>query len=506
MSHHFGIVPVDEHNRRLLENVHPSDWENPEPQPFYNLVVVGAGPAGLISAITAASLGGKVALIERHLMGGDCLNVGCVPSKSLIRPARLAHEMKNAAAWGLSASEVGKEDFPRVMERMRRIRAKVSRSDLAKRYRDQGVDVFLGEARFTAPDTVLVGGAELYFRKAVIATGARAVRPDLPGLEECGYYTNETIFNLTRRPDHLLVVGGGPLGCELAQAFSRLGAQVTVIQRSGFLSREDPDASSLLADVFKREGLDIRLNSSVRKAESGDNGEKRLIIEHDGKEHTVRGDAILVGVGRAPNVEGMGLEAAGVEYDRRRGIVVDDRLRTSNRRIYAAGDCCMKWKFTHAAGAAARIVVRNALFFGRRKLSDLNMPWCTYTDPEITHVGLYEREAAEQNIATQSFRFDMPDNDRALIDGEAVGFVKVLAAKKKGRILGATIVASHAGEMIGEISTAMAAGMGLSELEEVIHPYPTQAEAIKRAAGLYRRTRLSPPVRKLFAKWLAWRR
>jgi len=496
----FDVLPSDEHNEKLLDNVHPSDWVNPDPEDVYNLVVVGAGSAGLISAIATAGLGGKVALIERHLMGGDCLNVGCVPSKSVIRPARLAAEMKNAAAFGLTASKVRKEDFPKVMERLRRIRAGISANDSAERYSEMGVDVFLGEGKFIAPNAVEVDGKILRFKKAVITTGARASHPDFQGLEETGFRTNETLFNLTDRPDHLIVLGGGPIGCELAQAFRRLGSEVTIIARSEFLSKEDPEASALLADVFEKEGLDILRHASVQRVEKTEDGLKRIVVEVDGKERIVEGDEILVGAGRAPNVEGLGLEKAGVEYDVKRGVHVNDRLQTSNKNIYAAGDCCLASKFTHAADSAAQIVVQNALFGGKKKWSDLNMPWCTYTDPEIAHVGLYERDAKKKGIHTESFAFDMAENDRALADGETRGFVNVMV--KKGKILGATIVSTHAGEMISEISTAMAAGMSLGKLGSVIHPYPTQAEAIKRVAGLYNKTRLTPTVAKLLKGWL----
>jgi len=502
----FDLLPQDRHNQTLMENVHPSDWQNPEPAPMYNLVVFGAGSAGLISAIATAGLGGKVALIERHLMGGDCLNVGCVPSKSVIRPARLASEMKSAADFGLTASDVRKEDFSRVMDRMRRLRASFSPDDSAERYTNQGVDVFLGEGQFTGPDTVAVEGSTLHFKKAVIATGARAVHPDLPGLEQTGFRTNETIFNLTERPDHLIVLGGGPIGCELAQAFRRLGSAVTIIARSDFLSKEDPEASALLAQIFEREGIEVLRHAAVLQVEKTAAGRSQVVVKVDDQERVVEGDEILVGAGRAPNVDGLGLEKAGVKYDPQLGVSVNDRLQTANKNIYAAGDCCMMYKFTHAADAAAQMVVQNALFGGRKKLSDLTMPWCTYTDPEIAHVGLYQREAWARGFQTETFRFNLSDNNRAEMDGEDDGFVKILVPKGKDKILGATIVASHAGDLISEISVAMAAGMGLSGLSGVIHPYPTQAEAIKGAATNWRKTRLTPLVARLLRGWLAFQR
>jgi pyruvate/2-oxoglutarate dehydrogenase complex dihydrolipoamide dehydrogenase (E3) component len=504
-SREFDVQPNDEYNQTLVNNVHPAEWKNPVPEGKYNLVAIGAGTAGLISAIGTAGLGGKVALIERHFMGGDCLNVGCVPSKALIRPSRLAAEMRNAADFGLTASETGAADFPKVMERLRRIRAEISKNDSVQRYTEKGVDVFLGEARFTGLDTIDVGGQEIRFKKAVITTGARALHPEIPGLDEAEFLTNETVFNLEKLPEHLIVIGGGPIGCELAQAFRNLGSQVTIIERDRFLPREEPAASALLAKVFEREGIEVLLESLVERV-SLEGSKKRVHIARNGKALTVEGDQILIGVGRVPNVDNLGLEAAGVEYDARAGINVSDTLQTSNPNIYAAGDCCMQYKFTHAADAGAQIVIQNALFGGRKRLSALNMPWCTYTHPEIAHVGMYEHQATERGIETDSYAFEMAENDRAMADGETEGFVKVVVKKGSGNILGATIVAAHAGEMINEISVAMAAGMGLGKIGGVIHPYPTQSEAIKRVAGLYNQTHLTPTVVKLMKKWLAWQR
>jgi pyruvate/2-oxoglutarate dehydrogenase complex dihydrolipoamide dehydrogenase (E3) component len=502
----FPVAPLDEHNKKLLANVHPSDWINPEPKPIYNLVVIGGGTAGLITAAGAAGLGAKVALVERHLMGGDCLNVGCVPSKALIRPSRLAAEMRNAARFGLSSASVEASDFPKVMERLRRIRSEISHHDSAKRYRDEmGIDIFIGEAAFYGPDTVNVDGKTLRFKKAVLATGARAVEPREEGLKETGFRTNETIFNLTELPEHLIVIGGGPIGCELAQAFRRLGSEVSIVQHGRFLAKEDPDASALIARVFEREGIRVLLDAKVKKAFKAD-GRKHVVVEVNGKEETLVGDEILIGAGRAPNVEGLNLESVGVEYDNRKGIKVDDHLLTTNPRIFAAGDCCMVWKFTHAADAAARIVIQNALFKGRAKLSALTMPWCTYTDPEVAHVGLYEADAKDRGIETETFQVEMAEIDRAQTDGETEGFIKVLVRKGTDKILGATIVSTHAGEMISEITTAMAAKSGLGALSKVIHPYPTQAEAIKRVADAYNRTRLTPSVKRLFTWWMVWQR
>lgn len=499
-------LPHDEYNQKLLSNVHPSDRVNPNPEPMYNLVVVGAGTAGLISAIATAGLGGKVALVERHLMGGDCLNVGCVPSKSLIRSARLAQEMRHATKFGFSSHSINKSDFSTVMEQLRRIRAEISDNDSVKRYTDAGVDVFLGHGMFTGKNTLEVEGKTLHFRKAVIASGARAASPPISGLEDVGFLTNETVFNLTSLPEHFLIIGGGPIGCELAQAFHRLGSHVTIVQHGIFLAREDSDASALLADVFAKEGISIHLGAKILRVEKADSGKKLVFIERENKETCYEVDEIFIGVGRAPNVENMGLEAAGVAYETRQGIQVDDNLRTTNKNIYAAGDCCMRWKFTHAADAAAQIVVQNALFKGNKKLSSLLMPWCTYTDPEIAHVGMYEADAIAKGIKVDFFKFDMAENDRALTDREGLGFVKIMVKKGTDSILGATIVSTHAGEMISEITTAMIAKIGLGKLGSVIHPYPTQADAIKRVAGLYNKSRLTPFIEKILKWYLAWQR
>lgn len=502
------VTPPDEFNRELVENVRPENWQNPEPAPVYNLVVIGAGTAGLVTAAGAAGLGARVALVERHLMGGDCLNYGCVPSKAIIRSARLGAEIGRAAALGVQVPAGAAADFPAVMARMRRLRAGLSQHDSARRFRDLGVDVFLGQARFTGRNTIEVDGKTLRFRKAAIATGGRAVRPDIPGLAEAGYLTNETIFSLTERPRRLLVMGGGPIGCELAQAMLRLGCQVTLLHKyDRLMNREGPDAAAIVQKIFLREGMTLILNAVPVRVERTGSG-KTVYYRDDGREEAVEVDEILVGAGRAPNVEGLNLEAAGVNYEagKGRGVLVNDRLQTSNRHIYAAGDICLPYQFTHMADASARLVIQNALFFGRKKLSALTIPWCTYTDPEVASVGLSEQEAQKRSISYQVFKKPLREVDRAVIDGEEEGFVKILVSEGSDRILGATIVASHAGEMISEVTTAMTAKMRLGALARVIHPYPTQAEAIRAAGDLYNRTRLTPFVKNLFTKFLAWRR
>ncbi len=501
------VQPMDEYNQTLVANVHPSDWVNPEPASRYNLVVIGAGTAGLVVAGGAGLLGGKVALIEKDLMGGDCLNVGCVPSKCMIRSSRVVGDIQNADKFGIRVPDGTEINFSAVMERMRRVRAEISPHDSAQRFKEEfNVDVFLGEARFNSADTVEVGGKILRFKKAVIATGAKATAPDIEGLKDAGYLTNETVFSLTERPQRMAIIGAGPLGCEFAQTFQRLGSQVVLIHKNDhILDKEDADAAEIVQQAFIREGVQLILNSKVKRVERTSVG-KVIYYESDGKEDSVTVDEILIGVGRSPNVKKLNLEAVGVQYDIKKGVIVNDKLQTSNPRIYAAGDVCMDWKFTHAADAAARIVIQNSLFFGRKKLSSLTMPWVTYTDPEVAHVGMYDKDAQKKGIEVDTFFVPLSEVDRAVADGETAGFAKVFVNKGTDKILGATIVARNAGDMISEVTLAIVGNLGLKTLGSVIHPYPTQAEVIRKAADEYSRTRLTPFIKKLLSWWLAWTR
>jgi pyruvate/2-oxoglutarate dehydrogenase complex dihydrolipoamide dehydrogenase (E3) component len=500
------VEPWDEHNRTLVANVRPPDWINPAPRGRYNLVVVGAGTAGLVSAAAAAGLGARVALIERGLMGGDCLNVGCVPSKALIRAARAAADVRRAGELGVRVPDGVRVDFPAVMERVRRVRAALSPTDSARRFAGLGVDVFLGDGRFTGPDAAEVGGAALRFKRAVIATGARAAAPPIPGLAAAGYLTNETVFELTALPRRLAVVGAGPIGCELSQAFARLGSAVTLIESEAqILIREDRDAALCVERSLARDGVRFLLGARLDRVEAA--GSARVLhLTRAGAPEALEVDAILVGVGRAPNVEGLGLDRAGVAHDVRSGIRVNDRLQTTNPRIYAAGDVCSPLRFTHHSDFQARIAVQNALFLGRARASALTLPWCTYTDPEIAHVGLSEREARERGIAVRTFVQQLAEVDRAVLDGETEGFVKVHVRAGTDRIVGATVVASHAGEMLPELTLAIARGIGLGKIARVIHTYPTQADAIRKLGDAYNRARLTPRVKAVFRKWLEWTR
>ncbi len=502
----LSLSPLDEFNQQLISHVHPPDWVNPKPSGRYNLVVIGAGTAGLVTAAGAAGLGAKVALIERDLMGGDCLNVGCVPSKALVRAARCMAEVRRAGEFGIQTGGEPGVDFPTLMTRIRQLRAEMSSHDSAARFQSLGVDVFLGEGRFSGNDSIQVGNHTLQFRRAVITTGARAVRPAIPGLDEVGYLTNETVFNLTELPRRLAVVGAGPIGCELAQCFARFGSQVTLIDKySQLLPKEDPDAARIVEDSLRRDGIQILATATVERVFR--NGPDQVLQCHaDGSPLELRVDAILVGVGRAPNVEGLNLEGVGVAFDPKQGVLVNNSLRTTNPRIYAAGDICSQHKFTHAADFQARIVIQNTLFHGRGRASALTIPRCTYTDPEIAHVGLNEQSAREQGVAINTFLQPLDKVDRAILDGEDEGFVKVHVKQGTDQIVGATIVAAHAGDMISEISVAMAGRVGLKRLASVIHPYPTQADAIRKLGDAYNRTRLTPFVKSLFERWLKWTR
>jgi pyruvate/2-oxoglutarate dehydrogenase complex dihydrolipoamide dehydrogenase (E3) component len=486
-----------------VDNAHPPEWRNPKPLKRYNLVVIGAGPAGLTAAREAATLGAKVALIERHLIGGVCVNVGSAPSKAIIRTARLYAEMRDAANYGGQTPSEIVVDFAEVMERMRRLQARLSRADSAQRLTEAGIDVFFGAARFTGVGAVEVAGDILHFSKALIATGARPLTPPIPGLAEAGYLTNEDVFDLSECPRRLLVVGGGPFGCELAQAFRRLGSNVILAQDEPmFLPGEERDAAQILSDALAHDGVQIHLNTSVVAVRT--EGARKIVelVSQDDR-FSVEVDDILVGVGRSPNVEGMNLEAAGVRYNAESGVCVDDFLRTSNPRVYAAGDVCLEHKYTHAAEASARIVVRNALLLGRKRLSALTIPWCTYTDPEIAHVGLYVREARRNNVPVRTYTILMHDVDRAVTDGEDEGFVKIHVRDGTDRILGATVVAPHAGEMINGLSLAITSGVGLRALARVIQAYPTQAGAIRLAADAFCRARVTQVQKVLTRRWLA---
>ncbi len=500
------LQPRDEQNLQLESNVHPSDWTNPTPRESYHLVVIGAGTAGLVTAAGAAGLNARVALIERELMGGDCLNVGCVPSKGIIRAARVAASVRDAKPFGINVPDGMTVDFAKAMQRMRKLRADISPNDSAKRFTDLGVDVFLGQGSFANDNAITVtrndgSVSSLKFKKAVIASGARASAPKIPGLDTVDYLTNESLFSLTELPARLGVIGSGPIGSEMAQTFARLGSEVTLFERGDrLLPREDAEASAIVQKHFEHDGIRILLNAQDMNIGPAENSEIRVQITQNGTILETVVDQLLVAVGRAPNVDGLNLGAVNVKFDSS-GVDVNDNLQTSNPRIYAAGDICSKYKFTHAADFMARIVIQNSLFavgpFGRKKASDLVIPWATYTSPEVAHVGLYDHKAKKAGIEIDTYVQHFADVDRAILDGQTDGFVKFHTRKGTDKILGATIVGENAGDMISEVTLAMTNGIGLSSIAGTIHPYPTQAEAIRKLGDQFNRTRLTPTSKKL---------
>jgi pyruvate/2-oxoglutarate dehydrogenase complex dihydrolipoamide dehydrogenase (E3) component len=481
---------LDEHDRRLESLVRPPGFHNPSPAAMYDLVVIGAGTAGLVCAAGAAGLGARVALIEQARLGGDCLNTGCVPSKALLRSAKAAADARAGAALGVSSS--AQPDFRAVMTRLRARRADLAPADSVQRFSSLGVDVFFGSAVFSGPRSAVVRAGnstdiELHFRKAVIATGSRPVVPDIPGLATTPFLTNESVFDLTEQPHDLAVIGAGPLGCELAQAFAQLGTKVTLIESGHqLLPREDREAAAIVEKRLRADGVEVLLGSRLHAARWQDG---RFALEEAGR--TIAAEAVLAASGRAPRVEHLQLQAAGVAHGPE-GVVVDDRLRTSNPRVYAAGDVCSKYKFTHAADAMARIVVRNALFFGRARVSQLVIPWCTFTSPEVGRVGEAGHEAAASGA--EAITIPLTAVDRAVVDDTTDGFVRL--HHRKGRIVGATVVASGAGELVSVIALAMRHGGRLSDLSSAVFPYPTLSLALRQAGDTYRRSTVTPGVRK----------
>lgn len=508
------MLPDDEYNRRLIENVHPATWENPNPVSRYNMLVIGAGTAGLVTAAIAAGVGARVALLERHLMGGDCLNVGCVPSKAMIRASRAWADLTRAGQFGIQIPSGVKYDFGTVMERMRRLRTRISPMDSAQRFKTLGVDVYFGHARFTGRDTVTVegpaGDRQLKFARATVCTGARPSSPPIPGLHEAGYLTNETVFSLTELPARLGIIGAGPIGCELAQAFARFGSSVYLIETlHGILPKEDRDAADLVLQSMVHDGVTLLCCGKELKVGKEKDGKQLSVQSHD-RQYDLMVDKILVAVGRQPNIENLGLESVDVEYDQA-GVNVNGRLQTTNPRIYAAGDICSRYKFTHAADAMAQIVIQNALFphpFGLAyaEMDQLIIPWCTFTEPEIAHVGMYEADARAKGIALETYTYKLDEVDRAVLDGEDRGFARVHIRKGSDTIVGATIVAPHAGDLISEITALMKAGAGAKVLASTIHPYPTQAEVNKKAANLWRKAHFTDGQKNILKKWFAWTR
>ncbi len=504
------FTPIGPHDRELLDHVRPDDWVPPEPADRYDLVVLGGGTGGLVSAAIGTALGARVALVERALLGGDCLNYGCVPSKAVLRAARAWASARSAASRFhgpevAPAGSGGGGDFGAVMERMRRLRAGISEVDGAERFQSLGVDVFYGSGTFLGPDVLEVEGRRLPFRRCIIATGGRAAMPSIPGLVDAAPLTNETIFDLEELPEEMVVLGAGPIGSELSLAFARFGTRVTLVDRASVpLGREEPRASEMARTILENAGVRFEGDCTVVRVEA-DGGRHRVVVEtEDGDERSFTGDRILVALGRTPNLD-PSFETAGVRTNDR-GVVTDDHLRTTSRRIWAVGDVAGRHQFTHVADAHARMATRNALFPGNDDVSDLIVASATYLEPEIARVGATSGELREAGTAFDTVEVDFDDVDRAVLEGEE-GFVMIHLEKGGDRILGATIVADAAGDIISQLSQAMTLGTGLQKLGDVIFPYPTTAEALRKAADARRREQLTPRTKKLLGLFFSiWRR
>jgi len=502
-----GVWPLDEHNVTLLDHVCPKDWPNPtRPADFvYDLIAIGSGAGGLVSAKQSARRGAKSALIEKHLAGGDCLNIGCVPSKALLRCSRAWAEAKREDFGFDPPPEAAAISFSKVMERMRRGRAKIAPTDSYTGTVAAGADCYFGTGVFKGPNEVEVAGQTLKFKKAVIASGGRAMVPPIPGLKDVPYKTNATLFNLEVLPPRMVIIGAGPIGCEMAQAFARFGSKVTVIDMlPQVMGPEDADAAAVVKRALEEDGVRFLLGastSSIEQVKTETESPWPRIVLHvsvDGKAEDVECDVLLVATGRVANVEGMNLEAANVKFDRG-GITIDDELQTSNPNILAVGDCCNKpaLRFTHMAGTMAGMAVQKALFSPAdglpvnspsSKLSDIVVPRCTFTEPEVASAGLNAASAAKQGVELDLYTFNLDDNDRCILEGSFPGcFVKVFCKKDTEEILGCVIVSERAGEVLAEVVLAMQNGLGISKLGRTVHPYPTFGEAVQQCGLQYNR-------------------
>lgn len=472
-----------------------------------NLIVIGGGSAGLVSALIAAAVNAKVTLIEKHKMGGDCLNTGCVPSKALIKSAKVASLIKRSTEFGINVPEAN-IDFAAVMERVQSVIAKIEPHDSIERFEGLGVECLEGEATITSPWTVKINGKELSTRNIIVATGARPFVPPIKGIEQIDYLTSDNLWDIRDLPKRLVVLGGGPIGCELTQSFARLGSQVTQVEMlPRIMIREDEEIAAMVTKRFEAEGVDIRTQHIAKEVVLKDN-KKILICEHDDKTVEIEFDEILVAVGRAANTSGFGLEELGVELNPNKTIRVNEKLQTSTPSIYACGDVAGPYQFTHTASHQAWYATVNALFgkFKSFKVDYSVIPWATFTDPEVARVGLNEQEAKEQGIAYDVTRYGIDDLDRAIAEGEDHGVVKVLTVPGKDKILGVTIIGDHAGELITEYITAMKHGFGMNKILGTIHIYPTFSEANKFAAGVWKKANAPQGLLKLVEKFHSWMR
>ena len=474
----------------------------------YNIIVIGAGSAGLVSAYIGAVVKAKVAIIEKHKMGGDCLYTGCVPSKALIRTGKILSYIKRSQDFGLKSAQVDFE-FPDVMARVQKVIQKIEPHDSSERYSQLGVDCITGAAKILSPHKIEVNGKTLTTKNIIIATGARPAVPPIPGLDQVDYLTTDTIWNLRELPKKLMVMGGGPIGCELAQCFARLGSEVTLVEMlPDILIREDEEASRIVRQSFLADGINVRVNSKCKEVVVQD-GKQYMLVEKDGETERVEFDQLLVAVGRAANAKGFGLQDIGVKLGPRGTVEVDQYLRTTtHKNIYACGDVAGPFQFTHTAAHQAWYCAVNALFspFKKFKVDYSVIPWATFTDPEVARVGLNEKEAQEQGIPYEVTRYGIDDLDRAIADSEDQGYVKILTPPDRDRILGVTLVGYHAGDLIAEYVLAMKHGLGLNQILGTIHIYPTMAEANKYAAGIWKKDHPPKGLLNFIQKFHAWRR
>ena len=474
----------------------------------YNIIVIGGGSAGLVSSYIASVTKAKVALIEKNKMGGDCLNTGCIPSKALIRSAKILSDIKRHREFGIKLASA-EFDFPEVMERVQTIIKKVEPHDSAERYTCLGVDCFSGQAKVLSPHEVEVNGATLTAKNIVIATGARPTIPSIQGLEKVDFLTSDNLWDISELPKNLLIIGGGPIGSEFTQCFARLGSHVTQIEMlPNILTREDDEIGQALHKQFIKEGVDLHTNTAC-KAIVSENGKQVMVLKKGGEELRIKFDKVLIAVGRTANSKGFGLENIGIKFDQKNRIIVDNYLRTSiHKNIYACGDVVGPYQFTHTAAYQAWYCVVNALFspFKKFKVDYSIIPWCTFTNPEIARVGLNEKEAIKQDIPYEVTRYRIDDLDRAIVDSEDQGIIKVLTIPGKDRILGATIMSCDAGNLITEYVSAMKHGIGLNKILGTIHTYPTMAEANRFVAGNWKKNHAPKKLLKLAQKFHAWRR
>lgn len=497
------LPPSDDHNLRLRDHVRPKTWPHQAESAIYDLVAIGGGTAGLVASGGAALLGARSALIERAYLGGDCLVTGCVPSKTLIASAKVAHIAARSASFGVRTGPV-EVDFQAVMERVRRIRADMARHDGAQEMRKRGVNVLFGTAKFTGPKSLDLDGTEVKFRKAVICTGGRPDVPNVPGLRE-NSLTSETVFNLTTLPARLIIVGGGPIGCEMAQSFARLGSRVTLLQRGDqLLPKDDPEAGGLLVSVFRDEGIDVRFGTTPMKVER-ESSDFSVEVCGPGGTEVLQADQILVAAGRKPNIESLGLDAAGIAFNMR-GVAVDWRHRTTNPRVYAAGDVCSPHQFTHAAHAQAEYACLNALLPFRMNTRDRVMSWTTFTDPEVAHAGMGWNALRELEGKIDTYTHPLSANDRAHAEGNTRGFARVHCRRGTDRILAATVVGPHAGEIIPLFGAAITNGWRLCHLYKTVFPYPTWGEVVRKVAEEWKFSTLTPFMKGIIDAWLRWSR